>query len=125
MKANSIAAFNQDGSFTANYQTRINFYEDQECASIYRFQQINTLTFEHEANESTVIITAYTETQMFEYLYFNTEQATVSAFDEVSGARIVDVEFTSSNPINIEDVIIKNGFHTREEVYRNIDIAEE
>ncbi|MDD6487969.1 MAG: substrate-binding domain-containing protein [Spirochaetales bacterium] len=26
---------------------------------------------------------------------------------------------------NIEDVIIKNGFHTREEVYRNIDIAEE
>ena len=26
---------------------------------------------------------------------------------------------------NIEDVIIKNGFHTREEVYRNIDITEE
>ena len=26
---------------------------------------------------------------------------------------------------NIEDVIIKNGFHTREEVYRNIDIEEE
>jgi len=26
---------------------------------------------------------------------------------------------------NIEDVIIKNGFHTREEIYRNIDIIEE
>ena len=26
---------------------------------------------------------------------------------------------------NIEDVIIKNGFHTREEVYRNIDIEED